>query len=85
MVQKIKFTELEVRRRVYAFKNLHPDQPKRFIVNHFLEQGIAKSTIYDILKRAENDFEPERKVGSGRKPRIMTPKAISKLKKMCNH
>ncbi|CAM5999916.1 unnamed protein product [Sphagnum balticum] len=42
-------------------------------------------TIYDIIKRAENDSGHQRARGSGRKAEIMTPKAIKRLKRMFDH
>ena len=39
---------------------------KSYTVKHYLAEKIPKSTIYDIIRRAENDFVYKRKTGSGR-------------------
>ncbi|KAJ3661692.1 hypothetical protein Zmor_006079 [Zophobas morio] len=52
-----------------------------FTVEHFLKDGISRSTIYDILKRSII----ERKQGSGRKPTIMTQKNLKRLKTRFNN
>ena len=39
---------------------------KKAIVNHFTAEGIAKSTIYDIIKRKDNNISASRLKGSGR-------------------
>ena len=55
-----------LRKRVYTFLDVHPDENKNFIVNHFRMENVPRSTLYDILKRKENNIGSERKVGSGR-------------------
>ena len=67
---------------MYAFLDLHPDDNKNFIVNHFRIENIPKSTIYNILKRKGNNIGPERKVGSGHKAIKMPAKEIKRLKKL---
>ncbi|XP_065659044.1 zinc finger BED domain-containing protein 4-like [Hydra vulgaris] len=59
--------EDSLRKRVYTFLDLHPDDNKNFIVNRFRMENIPKSTIYNILQRKGNNIGPERKAGSGRK------------------
>ena len=58
---------------------------KIFTVNHFLPQNLPRSTIYDIIKRVEDEIAPDRKPGSGRKPKIMTKSRFDKLCKMFDH
>ena len=36
---------------MYAFHEKHCDKPKTFTVNHFKAEGVARSTLFDILKR----------------------------------
>ena len=73
------YNEGSLRKRVYAFLDLHPDDNKIFIVNHFRMENIPKSTIYNILKRKGNNIGPERKVGSGRKAIKMPAKEKKKI------
>ena len=68
-------------KKVYAFLDLHPDEKKSFIVNHFRIENIPKSTIYDILKRKENNIGPERKVGNGRPSKKMPMIQFKRLQK----
>lgn len=77
--------ENDLRNRVYSFQNLHTDKPKCFIVNHFLEEGVARSTLYKILKRKENGISHLRKSGSGRVAKKMTKQRINQLKKQLDH
>ena len=80
-MKKKAYNEDSLRKRVYAFLDLHPDDNKNFIVNHFRMENIPKSTIYNILKRKGNNIGPERKVGSDRKSIKMPAKEIKRLKK----
>ena len=74
-----------LRKRVYQFFKKHSDKSKTFTVDHFKNEGIPKSTIYDIIKRAENGISSERKPGSGKKPNIMTKSGLSKLSRLFDH
>ena len=75
-------SEDQRRKVVYDFYLSHMDQGKAFTVAHFKSHGISQSTIYDIIRRAENDSNVERKVGSGPVTKKMPQKAKNKLKKM---
>ena len=70
------------RERVYKFFLHHRDQGKMYTVNHFLAEGISKSTVFRVIKRAENDSGHERVKGSGRIAKKMTPTNIRRLKVM---
>lgn len=74
-----------LRKRVYAFLDLHPNYKKSWVVNHFRSENIPKSTMYSILSRKENNIGPERKVGSGRKAKKMPTKQIKRLEKSIDH
>ena len=73
--------EEALRKRVYAFLDLHQKENKAFIVNHFRMENVPKSTMYDILQRKEKNIGPERKVGSGRTAKKMPKKQIKRLEK----
>ena len=68
--------EDDLRKRMYAFLDLHPKENKTFIINHFRMENVPKSTMYDILQRKENNIGPERKVGSDRTAKKMPKKQI---------
>ena len=80
-MKKKAYNKDSLRKRVYGFLDLHPDDNKNFIVNHFRMENIPKSTNYNILKRKGNNIGPEREVGSGRKAIKMPAKEIKRLKK----
>lgn len=71
-----------MRNRVYKFYSEHTASGKLFTVLHFLAEGTPRRTTYNILQRYEKGLLPERSTGSGRKPKIMTPKALSRLEKV---
>lgn len=73
------------RERVYNFYLENRTKGKMFTVNHFKAEHIPESTIYVIIKRAENDSGHERVNGSGRIAKIMTKKNIRCLKSMFDH
>ena len=43
-----------------------------FTVKNFQEEGVLRSTLYQILRRKEDGFSAERQGGSGRPAKIMT-------------
>ena len=78
-------TEIDTRTRVYNFYLTHRDKPKSFTAAHFILEGVPKSTVYDIINRAENAKGIERRPGSGRKSQIMNKKGINALSKAFEH
>ena len=76
MVKKITSKQEDVRKRVYEFIEINPELSKNAIVKHFMMESIPRSTLYNILKRKENNILPDRQVGSGRKAVKMTKKKI---------
>lgn len=77
--------EEALRKRVYAFLNLHPEADKSFVVNHFRIEQVPKSTVYDILKRRENNIGAERQSGTGRPAVKMPTTKVNQLVKRINH
>ena len=84
-LNKMKPNQEARRERIYHFFLENKSKGKTFTVDHFQAEGVAKSTIYDIIERAENEFGPERRAGSGRIPQIMTKTNLSKIKKIFDH
>ena len=58
----------------------NPNQTKRLIVDHFVNEGQSKSTIYDIIKRKESGSSDIRSVGSGRPAKIFDKDGIFQKK-----
>jgi hypothetical protein len=57
--------ELSIRQRVGNFYMKNKQIKKSLIVNHFLFEGIPKSTIYSIIDRVDKGISLDRKPGSG--------------------
>ena len=71
--------------RVYAFYNLHRVKGKLFTWQHFQLERQPKTTIYRMIKQAENNKPLNRKKGSGRTPKFNTPANRARLKKLFDH
>jgi len=85
MEKKIEPETLKLRKRVYSFYFQHRSRGKNFTFLHFKDEGVARSTIYSIIQRAESRKSAERVPGSGRKAKIMTKKNIKALKSLFDH
>ena len=60
--------EQEKKREIIgSFYKENISEGKMFTVNHFSKMKIPKRTIYNIIKRVENNISLKRKLGSGRK------------------
>ena len=75
----------DLRKAVYCYMDKHRDKPKKFIVDHFIDEGVSASTIYDIIKRREHGFDYIRRVGSGRPAKIFNKSGLLKLKRLTDH
>ena len=75
----------EIRKRIYKLYLINKPQGKKFTVDHFNAEQVPRSTIYDIIERAENDSGLKGVQGSGRGAKIMTPKVIKRLKIIFDH
>jgi transposase len=64
----------QLRERVVTFFEKHLTKPKSATVQHFLEEGESRSTIHSILASYRKRKRVERKNGSGRKAKVMTPR-----------
>ena len=53
--------------------------------HHFMDQGMPKSTVYDILQRIEHTGSVANKRGSGRKAIKMDRHKIEALRRAVNH
>ena len=81
----MKFKQEAPRERIFEFYLENKASGKKFNVNHFMAKNISKSTVYNVIQRAESDSRHERKKGTGRKPKIMTKKNIKRLNGMFDH
>lgn len=74
-----------LRKRVYEFYDAHKDKGKQFTADHFLAEFVPKSTIYNIIKRAESGSGYQQASGRGPKAKIMSKKNVKRLKSMFDH
>ena len=56
----------QTRKRVCNFIEKNQHCGNKTILQHFLKEGIPRSTIYRLIKRVKNDIGAERKKGQGR-------------------
>ena len=66
---------------IVNFHKAHTDEGVAYTVKHFSKKGVARSTIYKILKNFQERNTTERKSGSGRKAEKMTPQKTKRLVK----
>ena len=64
---------------VVHFYKAHSDKGVAHTVNYFSKLGIARSTLYKIIKTFQERKTTERKVGSGRKAEKLTPQKRKRL------
>jgi len=57
--------------------NRHNGRP--YVVKMLKKMGMKQSTIYDVLKRVDNNISPIRRTGSGRPPKKLGPKKVAEL------
>ncbi len=74
-----------LRSRVYLYYDKNRALGKKMIVDHFVNEGSSKSTIYDILRRFDSGGSVLDKKSSGRPPKIFTNQAKSILKCLFNN
>ena len=65
-------------------KNLIPQMNKSEIVNHFVKERIARSTVNDAINRMENDQAIKDNKRTGR-PTSWTTQKKNRLKRLVNN
>ena len=75
----------KLRKRVYDFTDAHQSKGKHFIVKHFMDEFLPKSTVYQILQRKENGLPYQQSSGQGAKAKKMTKKKVKRLHDMVDH
>ena len=75
----------KIRKRIYKFYLNNKSHGKKFTVDYFNPEQIQRSTIYDIIENARNDFGHKGVQRSGCVAKIMTPKFIKHLKTIFDH
>lgn len=72
-------------KRIFEFRTKNQIGGKAFTVKHFMEEGIARSTIYKTLQRLERNIGPEQRRGQGRKTVKMPTDRVRLLKGHFDH
>lgn len=81
----MKVKKVDVRNRLYRFRELHPKMKKLDIFLHFKLEGISRSTVYMIIKQYDDKIPLVRKPGSGRIAKKMTKAKLKQLKTFLDH
>jgi len=68
-----------LRKRIYEFHEKNYKRGKSFTVKHFMDEGVARSTIYSIVQRCENGITPNQRKGQGLKAVKMPPSRVRLL------
>ena len=61
------------------------DDWRSFTAKHFIAQGMAKTTIYRIMKRYEQEGSVARATGSGIRATKMTREKMAQLRRSVDH
>ena len=72
-------------KQIYEFYLANRSLGKKFTIDHFRAARVARKTISNLIKRAENNSGHERVSGSGQIAKIMTKAKIKHLKRMFNY
>jgi len=67
--------------RIVQYYTTHRNVGKLPTVQHFMSEGVPRSTIYNIIKNFEQGKSVKRKSGSGRKTKITTTSRVKWLKR----
>ena len=67
------------RRDLVNVYQVHSGKGVACTVNHFSKEGIARNSLYKILKSFQERNTTERKVGSGQKAEKLTPFADKEM------
>ena len=73
------------RERVFHFFSENRSLGNKHTLEHFLAEGVARSTIYDAIQRVKNKIGPQRRKDQGRTARKMPKKAVKRLARYFNH
>ena len=68
-----KLTELQRRSLITSFYEKHQNKGKLFTVKHYQQEGIGKSTVYNILKQYGARSAVARRIRSGGKNKKNCP------------
>lgn len=67
------------RQLVRDFLLLNPNLPDKDVVQHFQKEGMARSTIYNCIKRIKDGKDIKKSHNGGKLPCVLTNKIRDKL------
>uniref|UniRef100_A0A914D739 Transposase n=1 Tax=Acrobeloides nanus TaxID=290746 RepID=A0A914D739_9BILA len=70
-----------LRARVYNFYSKNIQSGKLYTVRHFMAEEVPKTTLYDILRRYDNNLPATRQLGSGGSNAKLTSRNLATLKR----
>ena len=73
------------RERIYQFFKKNENSGNKLTIDHFSAEGVARSTIYDVIQRVKNKISPKRRPGQGRLARKMPKAKIKRLQQYFDH
>lgn len=73
------------RERICQFYKQNNQLGNKATVDHFLAEGVSKMTIYNAIQRVKNNIGAQRRKGSGRPARKMTPNKVKRLQRHFDH
>jgi hypothetical protein len=74
-----------LRKRICQFYQKNSADGNKATLQHFLAEGVARSTIYDAIQRVKSGIGAIRRVGSGRIAVKMPKEKVARLARQFNH
>lgn len=74
-----------LRNRICQFYQKNSANGNKATIQHFLTEGVARSTIYDAIQRVKSGIGAIRRVGSGRIAVKMPKEKVARLARQFNH
>ena len=74
-----------LRKRICQFYQKNSANGNKATLQHFLAEGLARSTIYDAIQRVKSGIGAIRRVGSGRIAVKMPKEKVARLARQFNH
>lgn len=74
-----------LRKRICQFYQKNSANGNKATLQHFLAEGVARSTIYDAIQRVKSGIGAIRRVGSGRIAVKMPKEKVARLARQFNH
>ena len=74
-----------LRKRICQFYQKNSANGNKATLQHFLAEGLARSTIYDAIQRVKSGIGAIRRVGSGRIAVKMPKEELARLARQFNH